>query len=336
MAYAASDRAASPGRTPVTIEILIAGGFGVGKTTLVGSLTEIRPLRTEEPLSEPGAAVDRLDGVERKRTTTVALDFGRITIRENLVIYLFGTPGQDRFWFMWDELARGALGAIVMADTRRLADCFPSADHFERRGAPIGVGVNCVAGTPAPPWSSPPSGAASPRWPIRPRPGPRPAPRRQNQPPNGLIAAGPPGPRDHVRQMRTSAQSSEPPPPALTTRTSWVAALRKPAATRRVASPSRRSVPASMSRPGASTRPSVYSIRASPDRREPCTGVARGSGTTPSTMPRAWVTFQVPLPASNCAGGGCPAEASRYSPVARSRDRCTAVTKPSTDGPRRR
>jgi GTPase SAR1 family protein len=90
----------------------------VGKTTLVGSLTEIRPLRTEEPLSEPGAAVDRLDGVERKTTTTVALDFGRITIRENLVIYLFGTPGQERFWFMWDELARGALGAIVMADTR--------------------------------------------------------------------------------------------------------------------------------------------------------------------------------------------------------------------------
>jgi signal recognition particle receptor subunit beta len=146
MAYAASDRAASPGRTPVTIKILIAGGFGVGKTTLVGSLTEIRPLRTEEPLSEPSAAVDRLDGVERKRTTTVALDFGRITIRENLVIYLFGAPGQDRFWFMWDELARGALGAIVMADTRRLADCFPSVDYFERRGIPFVVGVNCFDG----------------------------------------------------------------------------------------------------------------------------------------------------------------------------------------------
>lgn len=146
MAYAASDQAASPGRTPVTIKILIAGGFGVGKTTLVGSLTEIRPLRTEEPLSEPGAAVDRLDGVERKRTTTVALDFGRITIRENLVIYLFGTPGQDRFWFMWDELARGALGAVVMADTRRLADCFPSVDYFERRGIPFVVGVNCFDG----------------------------------------------------------------------------------------------------------------------------------------------------------------------------------------------
>jgi signal recognition particle receptor subunit beta len=138
-----SDRLADP---PVTIKLMVAGGFGAGKTTLVGAVTEIRALRTEEPLSEPGAHVDILDGIERKATTTVALDFGRITIRENLVIYLFGTPGQQRFWFMWDELARGALGAVVLADTRRLADCFPSVDYFERRRLPFVVAVNCFEG----------------------------------------------------------------------------------------------------------------------------------------------------------------------------------------------
>ncbi|UAX52767.1 ATP/GTP-binding protein [Streptomyces sp. A144] len=131
---------------PVTLKILVAGGFGVGKTTLVGAVSEIRPLRTEEVLTEAGRPVDDVSGVEGKHTTTVAMDFGRITLREDLVLYLFGTPGQERFWFMWDELSEGALGAVVLADTRRLEDCFAAVDYFERRAIPFLVGVNCFEG----------------------------------------------------------------------------------------------------------------------------------------------------------------------------------------------
>jgi signal recognition particle receptor subunit beta len=141
MDYVPSDPA-----LPVALKILIAGGFGAGKTTLVGSVSEIRPLRTEEYLTDESVGVDDLAGVERKSTTTVAMDFGRITINDKLVVYLFGTPGQDRFWFVWDELALGAIGAVVLADTRRLAACFPSVDYFERRGTPFIVAVNCFDG----------------------------------------------------------------------------------------------------------------------------------------------------------------------------------------------
>ncbi|MGW0533673.1 GTP-binding protein [Streptomyces sp. NPDC003032] len=131
---------------PVTLKILVAGGFGVGKTTLVGAVSEIRPLRTEEILSEAGRPIDDTRGVAGKHTTTVAMDFGRITLRDDLVLYLFGTPGQDRFWFLWDELATGALGAVVLADARRLEDCFAAVDYFERRSIPFVVGVNCFDG----------------------------------------------------------------------------------------------------------------------------------------------------------------------------------------------
>ncbi|QLQ36842.1 GTP-binding protein [Micromonospora robiginosa] len=146
MDYGRSERPAGAAPLPTAIKILIAGGFGVGKTTMVGAVSETRPLRTEEVLTETGIGIDDLSGVEAKSTTTVAMDFGRITISDDLVLYLFGTPGQDRFWFVWDELALGALGAVVLADTRRLADCFPSIDYFEGRGTPFVVAVNCFEG----------------------------------------------------------------------------------------------------------------------------------------------------------------------------------------------
>lgn len=144
MDYTISEMSDEP--MPLAAKILVAGGFGVGKTTLVSAVSEVQPLRTEEVLTTQSIPVDDVDGVEFKATTTVALDFGRITIKDDLVLYLFGTPGQERFWFLWDELAYGAIGAVVLADTRRLIDCFPSVDYFERRGTPFLVAVNCFDG----------------------------------------------------------------------------------------------------------------------------------------------------------------------------------------------
>ncbi|RVU19922.1 ATP-binding protein [Streptomyces antnestii] len=129
---------------PLTaLKIVIAGGFGVGKTTMVATVSEIEPLTTEEILTTASAATDSLAGVENKTTTTVSMDFGRITLwRQQLQLLLFGTPGQDRFWFMWDDLALGSIGAVVLADTRRLDDCFSAVEFFEDRGVPFVVAVN--------------------------------------------------------------------------------------------------------------------------------------------------------------------------------------------------
>ncbi|HEY7275005.1 MAG TPA: ATP/GTP-binding protein [Trebonia sp.] len=146
MVFAPSDHASDAGLT--AHKILIAGGFGAGKTTLVSAISEVRPLLTEEPLSTASVGRDSLAGLPNKKTTTVALDFGRITISESLVLYLFGVPGQERFWFMWDELAYGALGAVVLGDVRRLDDCFPSVNYFETRELPFIVAVNCFDDAP--------------------------------------------------------------------------------------------------------------------------------------------------------------------------------------------
>ncbi|MEV5952595.1 ATP/GTP-binding protein [Streptomyces sp. NPDC051987] len=147
MDYASSDHAVGlADAAPLAVKILVAGGFGVGKTTLVGAVSEVAPLHTEEYLTRAGVGVDDLEGVNGKVTTTVALDFGRITISDDLVVYLFGTPGQERFWFMWNDLVNGAMGAVVLVDTRRLEVSFASIDFFESRGIPFVVGVNCFHG----------------------------------------------------------------------------------------------------------------------------------------------------------------------------------------------
>jgi uncharacterized protein len=134
-------------RAPIATKIVVAGGFGVGKTTLVTSVSEITPLQTEALMTEASEETDDLTATPGKLTTTVAMDFGRITLDDDLVLYLFGTPGQQRFWFMWDDLVRGAIGAVVMADTRRLKDCFPALDYFESCGLPYVVAVNHFDGS---------------------------------------------------------------------------------------------------------------------------------------------------------------------------------------------
>ena len=130
----------------IPLKVLIAGGFGVGKTTLVSSLSEIPPLLTEQAMTTASIGVDEAEMVPTKSTTTVAMDFGRITVDDSLILYLFGTPGQSRFWFMWDELARGSVGAVVLVDLRRIDDCFPAIDFFENRRLPFVVGVNRFPG----------------------------------------------------------------------------------------------------------------------------------------------------------------------------------------------
>ena len=145
-----SDRQGPQG-PPTPVKVVIAGGFGVGKTTLVASISDIPPLTTEGHMTTMAAGIDDRAAVRSKTSTTVAMDFGRARLDGNLILYLFGTPGQDRFGFMWDNLVKGALGAIVLVDTRRIDDCYPAVDYFENRQVPFIVGVNQFEGQEMPP-----------------------------------------------------------------------------------------------------------------------------------------------------------------------------------------